>query len=354
MKLFSGLTRRNRKEEDPPNRLQSPFASEEDVYYCFRLLLGRAPSAKEWHGHRLTAGTRLRDIVSKFLASPEFRSQDMAVPSLARSKHQVVKAQGLRFLISTEDKVSISLRMRSEYEPGVTAVLRRALKVGMTFLDVGANIGFFSLIGSRLVGPTGRVFAVEPYPYNVKVLLSNLRLNACDNVEVLPFAAADSAGLRRYDDSAGNSGQILDAPAHASAALDECLVYAMPLDRMLPGGTRVDVVKMDIEGAEHLALKGMRQIFSDRRPVIVSEIAADFLLNVSNVALPTYLRSLLLDQEYRLGIIEPDGNVECYGQSIAAIAAAHDRKPGMCLDVVAYPAGFEANVLSPSRPFGTD
>jgi FkbM family methyltransferase len=334
---------RSRGEVDPADRPQSRFASEADIYFCFRLLLGRAPGPKEWHGHRLTAGTALDEIVAKFLASPEFGRRRLAAPSLSGTKHRLVDAQGIRLYISEEDKVCASLRVSGEYEPGVTALLRRVLRPGTNFVDVGANIGFFSVVASRLVGAEGRVFAVEPYPYNVKLLLANLALNRCRNVEVFPFAAASAPQVFCYDDSAGNSGQILE-PSEM-ARLDDCLVSAMPLDRLIPGDCSIQVVKMDVEGAEYLALQGMKKTCSAHRPLLISEIAADFLRDVSKASLTEYLMALLVDEGYRLAIIGVDGTLHHYRRDIPALLVAYEKAPGMCLDIVAFPEN--AAVISP-------
>ena len=329
--------KRSHGRADAPDRPQSRFASEEDIYFCFRLLLGRAPGPKEWYGHRQTAGLRVDEIVAKFLSSPEFAGRKLAVSSLASSEHQLVEAQGFRFYISAEDKVCASLRATGEYEPAVTALLRRILRPGMNFVDVGANIGFFSILAASLVHREGRVFAVEPYPYNVKMLLANLALNGCDNVEVLPFAVSRSPQLYRYDDSAGNSGQIFEAAGTSRNPVDDCLVYAMPLDRLIPTGAAVHVIKMDIEGAEALALQGMQRICSQHRPMVLSELAADFLRDVSHVSLADYVAALLIDDGYRLAIIRAGGVLEQYQRDVAGIVAAYERSAAMCLDVVAYP-----------------
>jgi len=280
--------------------------------------------------------------VAKFLASPEFRSRKLRVASLDVSEHEFVSAQGVKLYISAEDKVCGSLRSSGEYEPGVTDLLRRLLKPGMNFVDIGANIGFFSLIASKIVGDRGRVFAVEPYPYNVKMLLANLALNGCNNVEVLPFAASRESHLYRYDDSAGNSGQIFRTGGDAAGLLEQCLVYAMPLDRLIPKAIAVDVIKMDIEGAEFLARHGMQRICSEDRPIVISEVAADFLRDVSKVSLRDFLGSLLIDETYRLAIVHADGPVERHGRNLEAVEAAYARSPAMCLDIVAYPADRDA------------
>src|SRR5262249_2012553 len=71
----------------------------------------------------------------------------------------------------------------------ITERMRKALRSGMTFVDAGANIGYFSVLGSNLVGPSGRVFCVEPDPLNLEILRANLERNSCDNATVLPVAA---------------------------------------------------------------------------------------------------------------------------------------------------------------------
>ncbi len=336
-----------RPELQPWQRPQGPLATEEEIYHCFRLLLGRAPGRKEWHGHRLTAGTPLRDIVAKFLSCAEFKQRDLSVESRHATRHEIVELADFRMWISTKDDVCGSLRTAKVYEPGVTSLLRRLLGPGMTFVDAGANIGYFSLLASSLVTDTGRVLAVEPYPYNIKVLQANVSLNGRSNIEILPYALADRRGLLCYDDSAGNSGNVLRLDDDLDRLLRSCIIHAVRLDEVLPVEARIDVIKMDIEGAEHMALKGMAGLLRSSQSVIITEVAHDFLQQVSGVGLEEYLQALLLDETYTFGIIHHGSDaVELCGPSTDQVLDRYSRQGSICMDIVAFPEGKAAVVAS--------
>lgn len=313
-------------------------ATEEDIYACFRLLLNRNPGQKEWYGHRQTAGKPLVEIVSKFLHSNEFRKRKLSSSSLVGSGHLIIDTlQGFRICISENDNVCGSLRENRIYESAVTDVVNRVLSEGMTFVDIGANIGYFSLLASGLVGESGRVYAVEPYPYNLKLLNFNLMLNACKNVEVLPFALAQKKGFLQYDDSAGNSGNVLALDSHLETMLDEVLVYAVRLDDVLANDTPINLIKMDIEGAEYLALQGMQRIVQQYRPVIISEVSEGFLQSVSNVPMQAYLQALSPDKSWRLAVIREAGRLEFCGGDIEVVMRHYQEGCEICMDIVAYP-----------------
>ena len=93
-----------------------------------------------------------------------------------------------------------------KYEPHLTAVFERYCQPGMTVVDVGANLGYYSLLAAHLVGPDGRVVALEPNSENCRLLLSSLRLNSVTNVELLPVAADVSPGWAYYATHVGSNG----------------------------------------------------------------------------------------------------------------------------------------------------
>jgi len=326
------------------DNLYTNIATEQDIFNCFKLLLGRTPGKKEWHGHRLSAGGDLEAIVKKFMSSDEFKRRKLTVKSMAETAHEIVDLGDMKICISSTDEVCGQLRTSKDYEPGVTSVIQRILKPGMTFVDIGANIGYFSVIASRLVGDQGSVIGVEPYPYNIKMLQKNIALNGCTNVEILPFALTDKKGFLTYDDSAGNSGNVIALGEEFSALLESTLVYCVKLDDALEPGTQVDLIKMDIEGAEHLALKGMQRLISEQAPTIISEVSEGFLEHVSNVSMQTYLGALMANERYKIAvIITPENIIEC-GRDIGKVIEIYTEVDSMCMDVVVYTADKE-NVL---------
>lgn len=324
-------------------------ATEEDIYYCFRLLLDRNPGKQEWHGHQRTAGTDLHEIVTKFINSNEFKQRKLVTGSLAETGHVKVESKaGFQLYISAKDDVCGSLRDSGEYEADVTALLRKLLQEGMHFVDIGANIGYFSLLGAQLVGEQGRVVAIEPYPYNVKLLHLNCQLNQIQHVEILPYALAAQRSLMRYDDSAGNSGNIFAVNAEASLAeyLQAALVHTVRLDDVLATDKPVDVIKMDIEGAEYLALQGMQGIIQQSQPVIISELSEGFLQAVSAVSMQEYLECLLQDETYQLAIIRGVDALQPMGRDIAGVIEQFLSLEAMCMDIVAYPLAKQDAVLA--------
>src|SRR3954447_8612373 len=131
----------------------------------------------------------------------------------------------------------------------ISGLMENVLRPDMTFVDVGANIGYFTVLGSRLVGPGGRVFAIEPDRFNLSVLRANLDRHDCSNVTVVPMAAwSERAELdfhRPPDGAVARVGQDDGAGLRVQAA---------PLDELVEGS--VDYLKIDCEHSDHVVLGG--------------------------------------------------------------------------------------------------
>jgi len=139
----------------------------------------------------------------------------------------------------------------------------QAVPPGGVVFDIGANVGFYTLIASQLVGPAGRVFAFEPLPRNLRYLKAHLALNRISNVAVLENAVWDRSEVVRFDTNCApsmarvsESGR-LEVPA---VALDD---FVRGLASSLP-----DVIKMDIEGGELQALKGATAVLCQGNPTV--------------------------------------------------------------------------------------
>ncbi len=153
--------------------------------------------------------------------------------------------------------------------------LVRELSPGATFYDIGANIGFVTIIAARLVGPTGRVVAFEPVPENVAAIKRNLALNGIDWVDVRPVAVSARAGrasLVLSEVSAFSRLSTMHTPTGARGTLE---VDVDSIDELLARDARTpppDVVKIDVEGAELDVIEGMRETLAARRPVLLCEV----------------------------------------------------------------------------------
>lgn len=156
-----------------------------------------------------------------------------------------------------DDRDSLQLSTRGVYEPFETRFLQQSVRPGMLVLDVGANIGYYTLQFARAVGPTGRVYAFEPDPANFALLRRNIEANGYEAI-VTPVnrAVSDRPGVLNLYVSEDNRGDHRTYGADDGRAAIP--VEAVALDDFLRDLDRpVDLVKMDIQGAEYYALKGM-------------------------------------------------------------------------------------------------
>ena len=148
-------------------------------------------------------------------------------------------------------------------EPGTRRLLTRLLAPGMTFVDVGAHIGLLTLCGARAVGPQGRVVAFEPTPTTFDLLSRALAINGIsDRVEAHCLACGARREHRAFyvGTVLGHSSLLGPAPLSSERAAQEIEVEVVRLDDVVPTGKRVDLVKIDVEGAELEVLHGMTRI----------------------------------------------------------------------------------------------
>jgi FkbM family methyltransferase len=183
------------------------------------------------------------------------------------------------FRCDLRDGIMRDVCLTGRYEPQETALLQRILAKGMTFVDVGANWGYFTLIGARLVGPSGHVVSVEADPAACAALRANCARNELDWVTVLEMAASDRPGtlsFQQYDANATESGNYGLATTTTVVVNGRRLgVTGRALDEALDGLNvdRVDLLKMDIEGGEGRALTGMgRRLAGHRVSWILLEV----------------------------------------------------------------------------------
>jgi FkbM family methyltransferase len=181
---------------------------------------------------------------------------------------------GLRLVVPTPFAAWYS----DDYEPKMRSALRRLVRPGDVCADLGAHAGYFALLMSALAGPAGRVIAFEPRAETRAYLERNLAMNpggAAVEVRAAAVAARTTSALELH---CGGYGSELRSTLLASVAEREApetrhavSVAAVTLDDGFPAGEPLDVVKMDIEGAEAFALLGARRLLAEQRPTFVVE-----------------------------------------------------------------------------------
>jgi FkbM family methyltransferase len=201
-----------------------------------------------------------------------------------------------------------------EYEPQLTSVFQRYCKVGMTVVDVGANLGYYSLLAAKLVGPSGRVIAFEPNSENCRLLLSSLRLGGVTNVELIPVACDRTVGWAYYSTHVGSNGGLIDKGdllAHPGV-----VVPTFRLDDIVTGP--VGFLKMDVEGAEGRVVGGATQLIERNRPIITTELTRDMLRQVSAASVADYL-GYFEGLGYAPTVLEPSNGAETTYPSVKAL-----------------------------------
>ena len=196
---------------------------------------------------------------------------------LPRAAYPVVRGplRGARFVLGAMSGegggASVYFNM---VEPEQTAVFSTALKPGQVFFDIGANVGYYTVLGSRLVGLTGRVIAFEPVLRNLAYLYRHILLNGAGNVTVVPAACADAMSIALF--AAGEdfaTGRLRDEKSGSTFPVPVVSVD----DVIRHVGISPDVMKIDVEGAELSVLKGAQGALRTSRPAIFLSTHSDAL-----------------------------------------------------------------------------
>lgn len=168
-----------------------------------------------------------------------------------------------------------ALRDHGIWEPVETWMLLRMLRPGMTVVDLGAHMGYFTLLAANCVGPKGKVLAMEPAPDHFRLLCANLLLNRCDHVEARRIAIANSSGRERLYLRQDNPGDHRLTPVAGRPSVE---VQIDTLDKVV-GLRDVDLIKIDTQGSEIRILEGMVGLIEHNRArlALIMEFAPGLL-----------------------------------------------------------------------------
>jgi FkbM family methyltransferase len=254
---------RFRAQTPPPVALDR--ATDTDIVYAYRLILKRDPEQAGFSHYQraIRAGFSLQQLIRSFENSEErkFLLDEDTRPT-------PVDLGGYQVLVQKLDTdFAQAILDTGRYEEHVRQALRDQAREGDVCLDIGANIGVLTFLLAKIVGPAGRVIAVEPNPDNLQLLYRGIVLNGLDNVEVLPFAASNARSIVTLAGGISNSHLI-----GARAPVDRGhFVQTAVLDEILGTLDRLDLVKIDIEGHEPDALQGLSRLIARHRPALVVE-----------------------------------------------------------------------------------
>lgn len=195
----------------------------------------------------------------------------------------------------------------SWYEPELD-FLCKILKPGNTLVDIGANIGIYSLYGARSVGPAGRVFAFEPNPPCFKILQENLQINRIQNAEAVPGAVSSFAGKTILTGEATRWNSLRLGQAKPGSGMLTTEVAVLTLDNFFSAQslTQLRIIKIDAEGQEDQVLAGARQTLSTYRPILIIEDLGAESKPIYDIRLAALGYEVLPRQKSVLGLPSPN------------------------------------------------
>jgi len=192
------------------------------------------------------------------------------------------------------------------YEPNITKLFCSLIRDGMTVVDVGASIGYYTLLAAKRVGENGLVLAFEPDPYRFIALKENVEINGWKNTKIFRMALSDFEGESHFQIlSIGGSFAII-----GDKKRDEIItVMTTKLDSLLKsiGVYDVDLIKIDAEGAEVRIFRGMKELLSKGNVKVICDVYPDLIPKVGGSI--SELQSILKMHDYRIYIIESDSSL---------------------------------------------
>ena len=269
-----------------------------------RLCAGNAiaEQAVVWLGHHLPDG--------KVTQSLCYHTGEQAFSKNAEGSSRIaVLRNGAKMKVTLDEHSFRQIYFYGTYEPEVTALMCLLARPGQVWLDVGANIGYFTILLASLVGPTGEVHAFEPNPDMMKQIAHSVSLNGAEQVRRVESAVSNVSGeeavLYIPLSHSGQSGQSSLLIHRDIAENRKVCVQTVSLDDYLEGlGKRADFMKIDVEGLEILAFRGMERTLRSQPPkVIICEVSdlPDCLASQSE------LIDHLVQYSYRPYLIKQDG-----------------------------------------------
>jgi FkbM family methyltransferase len=218
---------------------------------------------------------------------------------------------GLWVQLNVRDLVQQTILLEGIWDPFLASFIESTLKPGDVFIDVGAHVGYFTLLAASRVGPSGTVLSIEPNPIAVDQLSRNVSRSGLQNVLTAHTACGDShdpVRLYLHTESNTSMASLSSANAASGVAVD---VSCTPLDDlcMERGLARVSLVKIDVEGAELSVLRSMTRLLRHMRPVVVLELEPRLLASFGTTS--DSIVSFLADHDYRVAPLGGHSNYVC-------------------------------------------
>ena len=188
-----------------------------------------------------------------------------------RSLYQT--ADGYKFWLNNSGYIDKQIINEGVFEPKTTNAIKHLIRPGDVVLDVGANIGYYTVIFSKLVGPSGKIFAFEPTKHFGDVLKQNIRANHLENIEIVNVGLSNKRQKLSID--IGPSSATLHSPAEFDVIIDHEEIPLLTLNDFvrLRQLEKIDFIKIDIDGHEPLFFEGAWEVLDKYSPVVIFEVS---------------------------------------------------------------------------------
>lgn len=282
--------------------------SRNDVIFAFRAILGREPESEKSIKSHLDFET-IESLGQAIMRSQEFQAKAQRTIYSSESKWVATEVlNGFIQWIDLHDRFVSFGCLHNNWEPSESEYYVTKLDIGNTVLDIGANIGWFTLLAARKLGNLGQIHAFEPRPETLKMLKRTVFQNNLSNVTVWPYALSDHDGSlnlvwSKNTDNPGGSFTV--GGSEVVGDNESAVVSAVRLDQLLPD-IAPDFIKIDVEGAEPRVFSCAKNAIRRRRPPILSELHPAQLAIVSGTTPAQYIEQME-DLGYKCYLLK-DGN----------------------------------------------
>jgi FkbM family methyltransferase len=230
--------------------------------------------------------------------------QSHPTPLIVRFSEQDIRFAPINGIECPVDRFDLSVSAPSaftgSFEPHLIESFKKVCRPSSIVLDIGANVGYHTLFLSQLAGESGRVYAFEPNSENYRIILLGAEHNLITNIILVPIALSDSRGWAYFSSHIGLNGGLV-SQQFATLQGHGTVVPTFKLDDLsLPN---VDVIKIDVEGAEYKALKGGEELLVRSRPAIFCEFSMEMVQRVSDVA-PADFLEWIVGMDYKIFILD--------------------------------------------------
>jgi len=218
---------------------------------------------------------------------------------LSRHERKVDIGGATLVVDATDPEFGQSIARDATWEPHIVAVISNNLRPGHVFVDIGANVGVMSFYAALVVGPEGKVISFEPNDDNARFFLRGVFESKFENfVRLYRFALSDSQSI--FSMAGGSNSNLVPAAGPTR------LVQAVRGDDLLAHEPRIDAMKLDIEGFEPFALRGLERTIAKHKPLILCEFNPRCLVSHAKVQ-PARFAAQIFQLTSDVEVIEHDG-----------------------------------------------